>query len=336
MARRLRILSLDGGGIRGVISARVLAEVELRTGRPAAELFDLVAGTSTGGLIALGVTKPGVDGMPALAASDLVDLYAERGGEIFSRSVWHKTRAFGNAVEEKFPAGPLEAILEEYFGETMLSEALVDVLVPAYEIEIRSPWFFRSRKAREKPAEYDFTMAKVARATSAAPTYFEPLRVRTTGSPDYWTLIDGGVFANNPAMCAVAEGLDAYDAEEVVVLSLGTGAQTRRITYEQARGWGLVGWARPILDVVFDGVSDTVDHQVRQVCSSTDGVERYLRLDPRLDIGNDDLDDASATNVHALKLQAERLIDERSDDLDSFCSLLATASESAGLAGDRG
>jgi patatin-like phospholipase/acyl hydrolase len=323
-AERLKILALDGGGIRGVISARVLVEIEERTGRPTAQLFDLIAGTSTGGIIALGVTAPGAERKPRYAAADIVELYAEHGARIFSRSVWHRTRAFGNALEEKFSARELEQVLDDYFGETKLSDALVDVLVTAYEIEVRAPWFFRSRLAREKPAEYDFPMKNVARATSAAPTYFEPLRLETGGaSPDYWTLVDGGVFANNPAMCAVAEGFVAYAARDVVVLSLGTGAQTRRIPYEEAKDWGLLGWARPILNVVFDGVSDTVHYQVRQVCKTTEGVERYLRLDPRLDIGNDDLDDASETNIHALKLQAERLIDERGDDLDRFCSLLA-------------
>jgi patatin-like phospholipase/acyl hydrolase len=322
MPEQLKILSLDGGGIRGVVSARLLAEVERRADRPTAELFDLVAGTSTGGIIALGVTAPGTDGKPRYSAEELVELYAEHGDRIFSRSIWHRTRAFGNALDEKFSAGALEDVLNEYFGETTLAEALVDVLVTAYEIEIRAPWFFRSRLAREKPAEYDFPMTKVARATSAAPTYFEPLQLETDASPDYWALVDGGVFANNPAMCAVAEGFDAYDAEEVVVLSLGTGAQTRRIPYDEAKDWGLVGWARPILNVVFDGVSDTVDHQVRQICRTTEGIETYLRLDPRLDIGNDDLDDASQTNIHALKLQAEQLIKDRSRDLDRFCSLL--------------
>src|SRR5829696_1387249 len=171
----------------------VLAEVEKRAGRPACELFDLIAGTSTGGIIALGVTAPGAGGKPRYSADDILELYAEQGDRIFSRSIWHRTRAFGNASEEKFPAKPLEEVMHEYFGDTMLSEALADVLVAAYEIEVRAPWFFRSRAAKDKPSDYDFPMRTVARATSAAPTYFEPLRLETAGSPDYWALVDGGV-----------------------------------------------------------------------------------------------------------------------------------------------
>jgi patatin-like phospholipase/acyl hydrolase len=322
MADSFKILSLDGGGIRGVIPAMVLAELETRLGRPIADAFDLIVGTSTGGIIALGLTKPGADGKPAFPASSLVDLYAKHGDRIFSRSIWHRTRAFGSAVEEKFSAGPLEDVLEEYFGDTPLSAALRDVLVTSYEIETRSPWFFRSRAAKEHPEDYDFPMAKVARATSAAPTYFEPLRLETRGAPGYWSLIDGGVFANNPAMCGVAEAFSSYDADQLVVVSIGTGAQTRRIPYEQAKGWGLIGWARPLLGVVFDGVSDTVDYQVRQVCRSTEEVRRYFRFQTTLEIGNDDMDDASATNIHALQLQATRLIDDQSDDLDAAVAML--------------
>jgi patatin-like phospholipase/acyl hydrolase len=322
MAEPFKILSLDGGGIRGVIPAVVLTELEARLKRPIAEAFDLIAGSSTGGILALGLTKPGAGGKPALKAADLVDLYAEHGRRIFSRSIWHRVRAVGIALEEKFPAKDLEEVLNEYLGETRLKDAVTDVLVTAYEIELRTPWFFSSHDAKQKPEEYDFPMTAVARATSAAPTYFEPAKFETSGVPDYWALIDGGVFANNPAMCAVAEAFDTYSADELLVVSLGTGAQTRRLPYDEAKNWGLLGWARPILDVVFDGVSDTVDHQVRQVCRSTEEVQRYFRFQPRLDIGKDDLDDASATNIHALKLQATQMVNDRSDELDGLAKLL--------------
>jgi patatin-like phospholipase/acyl hydrolase len=322
MAGPFKILSLDGGGIRGVIPAVVLTALESRLKRPVAEAFDLVAGTSTGGILALGLTKPSADGTPAFSAEELVELYAEHGHEIFSRSVWHRARAFGNAVEEKYSAEDLEGVLEHYFADAMLSAATTDVLVTAYEIESRTPWFFSSHAAQANPETHDFAMKQVARATSAAPTYFEPLKLETQGAPDYWAFVDGGVFANNPAMCAVAEAFNTYKADELLVVSIGTGAQTRRIPYDEAAGWGLIGWARPILDVVFDGVSDTVDYQVKQICRSTTEVERYFRFQTPLDIGNDNMDDASATNIHALKLQAERLVEGRGDDLDNLASRL--------------
>ena len=323
MAKPFKILSLDGGGIRGVIPAVVLSELESRLPQSIGETFDLIAGTSTGGILALGLTKPGADDKPQFSAEELVDLYAEHGKRIFSRSIFHRVRAIGNAVEEKFPADALEDVLDEYLDDARLSSAVTDVLVPAYEIETRQAWFFSRSKARANPQENDFTMKEVARATSAAPTYFEPARLETDGVPDYWALIDGGVFANNPAMCAVTEALDTHKADELIVVSLGTGSQTRRLRYEDATGWGLVRWARPILDVVFDGVSDTVEHQVRQICRTTEEVERHYRFQPRLDIANDDLDDASPANIHALKLQATQLVNESKDKLGKLVEALS-------------
>lgn len=313
-----KILSIDGGGIRGVIPALVLTEIEKRTKTPISKLFDLIAGTSTGGIIALGLTKPNEQGEPEYEAEQIVDLYAEHGKRIFSRSIWHRVRAVGSLLEEKYPAEDVEEVLDEYFGETRLQDALTNVLVTAYEIERRSPWFFRSSRAASNPGEFDFPMKKVARATSAAPTYFEPLKLEVEGAVDYWALVDGGVFANNPTVCGLVEAKVEHKRDDVLVVSLGTGELTRRIAYDEAKEWGLVGWARPILDVVFDGVSDTVDFQAQQLC----GVGRYYRLQATLDIGNDDLDDASATNIHALRLLAQRVIEDRRDELEELCAVL--------------
>ena len=132
-------------------------------------------------------------------------------------------------------------------------------------------------------------MAAAARATAAAPTYFEPSKLEAEGTVDYFSLVDGGVFATNPAMCAFAEVRRHRPADEVVLLSLGTGQLTRSLPYDEVKDWGLVEWARPILDVVFDGVSDTVTTSSSQLLAGGG----YWRLQVALDGGaSDDLDDA--------------------------------------------
>lgn len=319
-----RVLSIDGGGIRGVIPALVLAEIEERTGRPIAESFDLVAGTSTGGLLALGLTMPGDDGRPRYSAADLVQLYLDEGSRIFSRSLWRRVTGLENLIEEKYPSEPLEDVLQGRFGQARLSEALVPLLVPSYEIERRTPFFFKSHRAVEE-TEYDYPMWQVARATAAAPTYFEPERIDVDGPEGYWALVDGGVFANNPAMCAYVESQDRRFFEpddDVVLLSLGTGELTRRIPHEEATGWGLAQWAQPMMGVVFDGVSDAVDYQLRTVLGRNPGRGGYWRLQVELDEGSDDLDDASRTNLRVLQLKAERLLRDARDDLDAVLPLL--------------
>ncbi len=325
MAGLVKVLSIDGGGIRGVIPAMVLTEIEKRTGKRIAELFDLIAGTSTGGILALALARPDGQSRPQYRATDLIDLYEKEGEHIFSRSVWHEIRAVGSLAAEKYPSDGIEGVLQKYFGETRLKDALTDVLVTSYDIERRMPLFFKSWRAKQR-ADYDFPMRLVARATSAAPTYFAPAKIETQGPTDYYALIDGGVFANNPALCALADArIQHRDADDFLVVSLGTGQHTRTIPYDKAKDWGVAEWAQPILSVVFDGVSAAVDYQMTELVPAEDGKQRYYRFQTELIIGNDDMDDASRTNIHALKVLAEQELIEKNDTLlATLCSQLVS------------
>ncbi len=320
-----KVLSIDGGGIRGIVPAMVLAEIERRTGKATSQLFDLVAGTSTGGILALGLTKPGQNGGPDYSAKKLIELYETEGDKIFSIPVWHHLHSAGGLAEEKYPAKGIEEVAHRYFDDVRLAEALTDVLVTAYEIEGRVPWFFKRRHARDPKRRKgdNFLMREVARATSAAPTYFEPFLVE--GGPHGGrALIDGGVHSNNPAMCAYVEARKIHPEEnDFLVVSLGTGELTRSMPYEEVRGWGLALWAQPILSVVFDGVADTVDYQLRELLSTEEGeARRYYRFQTVLDIGKDDMDDASPTNVAALKVKAQEIISKNEDILETLCARL--------------
>ena len=310
----MRILSIDGGGIRGIIPAMVLAAVEANLGRAISEVFDLVAGTSTGGIIALALTMP-EDGKPAWRAEQLVELYEKEGTTIFPRSPWPLFRTVQSAFDARYSAKGIEEVLLKYFGEARLKDALTPVIVSSYELESRQPFFFKSAKAKANPAN-DFLMRDVARATSAAPTYFEPCQLKTSDPVGYYTLVDGGVFANNPSMCAWAEASSDGTPADVRLLSLGTGELCRPLHYGEVKDWGLLHWARPILNVVMDGVSDATHYQLGEMLGSA----RYLRITHTLDIAKDDMDDASTTNLHALKVQAQRLIDEHGDELFKFCA----------------
>lgn len=161
-----RVLSIDGGGIRGIIPAMVLAEIERRTRKRIAEMFDLIAGTSTGGILALGLTKPGENGEPEYSAQTLIELYETEGRNIFSIPVWHRLYSAGGLAEEKYPAAGIEEVALRYFGDVPLSRAFKEVLITAYEIEKRGPWFFKRRHARESARGFDPLMREVARATS--------------------------------------------------------------------------------------------------------------------------------------------------------------------------
>jgi len=328
MSGPIRILALDGGGIRGLIPALVLDAIEQQLGQPIAGSFDLISGTSTGGILAVGLTTPGANGRPKYAPAALADLYRKEGGRIFHSTMGHKLTSLFSVNGPKYDAGGIEGVLNDYFGEARLKDSLTDVLVTSYEIDqLRDPFFFSSRMARSNPA-YDFPIRLVARATSAAPTYFPPLKL--TANPGdthpYYALVDGGVFANNPALCAYAEARATDGAREVLIVSIGTGQREDSIPYDRARGWGLAGWARTIIDVVFDGVADTVDYQLKQMLPALPaGNLRYFRLQAKLDDNETAMDDTSPANLGRLQATAQRLVADNHDLIVSLCAELKAA-----------
>ena len=321
-SKTIKVLCIDGGGIRGIIPAMLLAEIEKRTQKPISELFNLIVGTSTGGILALALTKPNGQGKPQYTAKDLIGLYETDGEQIFSRSVWHRIQSGANFVGKKYPADGIEKVLDHYFEDARLKDALTEVFIPSYDIERRAPFFFQSRNAKLNRS-HDFKMKQVARATTTAPTYFEPFKIEIDVS-DYVALIDGGVFANNPTLCGFAEVKSTHpEADDFLVVSLGTGEMTRRFLYDEVKGWGLAQWAQPILNVVFDGVSDVVDYQMKTLLPpAPDGTKRYYRFQAKLDKGSEDLDNANPANVRVLKLLAEDVIHGNSDTLTLLCEQL--------------
>jgi uncharacterized protein len=314
----VKVLCIDGGGIRGLIPALVLAEIERRTGRRTADMVDLVAGTSTGGVLACGLTRPGTDGRTRFSAEELAGIYVEEGPRIFRRGLLKRIVSVEGWVDERYDDDGLNTALERYLGDATLSDALTDVFVTAYDIHDRFAFFFRSARARQDPTS-DFPMVQVARATSAAPSYFEPARATDVAGAHTYPLVDGGVYAVNPSMCAYADVVRSGRAGDLeLMLSLGTGEHTRAFTYEQARGWGQLEWARPVLDIVFDGVADTIEFEAGTLMG-----DRYVRLQTPLGTASDDLDDASEPNLAALRAQAESLIAESGAELDRVCAILA-------------
>jgi patatin-like phospholipase/acyl hydrolase len=335
MSQLIKILSIDGGGIRGIIPAKVLSFIEEKTDKRICQMFDLICGTSTGGILALGLAKPDPNDptKPHYRAEDLIKIYEEKGKMIFSRDIWQRIHSLWNLTDEKYDAMGIEDVLVDYFQDVLLSQALTELVIPSYEIENRDCFFFKTKKARDNHLTHDFLMRQVARSTSAAPTYFSPSRLVAEHDPDdpndpnkskhYWALIDGGVFANNPAMCGYAEALSLWPSQDYLVVSLGTGQLTRPIPYDSARDWGLAGWAQNILSVIFDGVQDTVDYQLSQLLPSADGPKRrYYRFQVELDMGMDDMDDASKTNLFALQHKADELIAKETKTLGKLCQVL--------------
>ena len=320
-----KVLSIDGGGIRGVIPAVLLEQLERDTGKPVSDLFDLVIGTSTGGILAAGLTVPKGNGKPKFGAEDMVALYTERGREIFDRSFWDGVTSLGGIADEQYGAKPLEKLLRQYLGDKTLTDCLQPVVITSYDIERREPYFFKSRRAADSQDRNHY-LRDAARATSAAPTYFEPEPVKSLARrPTRRVLIDGGVFVNNPALCGFVEAMAmGQKPEKILVASLGTGVATRKIPYEKAKDWGMVGWLRPILGVMMDGQADSADYQLRELLpdETTGDKQRYFRFDTELDLALDDLDAANAGNIANLKAEAAQILADQATEFERLVALL--------------
>lgn len=343
MSKLVRILSIDGGGIRGILPGQVVVALEKKLQKKSdnpnariADYFDLIAGTSTGGILTCLYLCPDENnpGRPQFSAQEAVDLYLENGKDIFVDDIRHKLFSLGGLTDEKYSVESLEKLLKKYFREKKLSQLLRPCIIPSYNIFTRAAHFFTQHDAKEKPS-YDYLISDVARATSAAPTYFEPARAHSFTGVSY-PLVDGGVFANNPALCAYAEARQQFKREngsknvtamDMFIVSIGTGSKKRSYDYEKAKGWGSLGWIQPVLDIMMSGATDTIDFQLKQIFDAIDRSDNYIRINPELGEAVPEMDNASTENMQALKEAGIVAAEKNDEKLEKIATFLVNSSE---------
>ncbi|APR98622.1 patatin-like phospholipase family protein [Wolbachia endosymbiont of Folsomia candida] len=300
------ILSVDGGGIRGIIPAIILAEIEKRTNKPISQIFDLMAGTSTGGIVVAGLCKKDGEGKPQYSASDLVELYQEYGSYIFKSSFLRKAITWLNGAE--YSNKNIEHVLDKYFGETTLADSISHLLLTSYDIHNNCPFFFKSWKE-----DRNFLRLQDAlRSTTAAPTYFIPklLKINQINR----VLVDGGVFANNPAACAYANSKKLFPDDDIVLLSIGTGRLSNPIKYINSKKFGKIAWVKPLLNVMFGSSLDVVNYQLKNIID-----DQYLRIQSQLTIASPDMDNTTSKNIKLLQEEAQAMVECNQKALERFC-----------------
>jgi patatin-like phospholipase/acyl hydrolase len=308
----IKVLAIDGGGIRGIIPATILSEIQRRLNLDLFQAFDMIAGTSTGGIIALGIGTKCKNNGP-YSPSELVDLYVQSGPAIFKKNFLTPARQL---VLPKYSPDALEAALAEFFHDTEFQTALTPLLISSYDLKGQLPFLFKSHRIAADPA-FNWKLTEIARATSAAPTFFPP--VHLTRDDEEYALVDGGVFVNNPSMAAYAEARSLYPgASQIIVVSVGTGDRKDQITYTAAKHWGLVGWAKQIVPVFMDSVSEAVDYELRVLPGCT-----YYRLQvSNLQGASSEMDDVDPENLKHLQAVAEEYVSSISDVLTKMCAEL--------------
>ena len=343
--KKVRILSLDGGGMRGIIPATIIkyAEAYLQKKRPGttiADHFDLIAGTSAGGILAGLYLTPqdATKNKAKFSAEEAFNFYVDHGYAIFNGSkISGLKRLWGLGSAVKFSPRKLEELLKDKLGDIKISELMRPCLIPTYDMVEKSSFFFTSL---EDTAERDFFMRDVLRSTSAAPTYFPPAKIKNLASgPNKDTKcsnminLDGGVFANNPTMCAYAEArntnfkeraVDEPSAGDMHILSIGTGGGGFKIEKkEKSDRWSLLKWAELVPEIMMDGSIDTVAFQMNEIFQTLDAgdTKYYLRIDTPEEDRNysSDMANASPENIENLVKAGEKTLEyARSNGLDKF------------------
>ncbi|KAJ6337851.1 hypothetical protein OIU76_007518 [Salix suchowensis] len=303
------VLSIDGGGIRGIIPGTILAflesELQKLDGEDArlADYFDVISGTSTGGLVTAMLTAPNEQNRPLFAAKDINAFYLDNSPKIFPQN-WSPFPRASNMVKSlkgpKYDGKDLHSIVKEKLGDKLLHETLTNVVIPTFDIKYLQPAIFSSYQVTNDPST-DALLSDICIGTSAAPTYLPAHYFETKdleGKKRAFNLIDGGVAANNPTLVAMSEvskvinrdspgffPIKPTDCKRFLVLSLGTGTAKIEEKYDanDAARWGVLGWltsnnSSPLVDVFAQASSDLVDFHLGTVFQALRSEENYLRI----------------------------------------------------------
>lgn len=329
-----KILSIDGGGIRGVIPGMLLVALEEKLKQESknpdaaiVDYFDFFAGTSTGGILTCLLLCPSEDHptRPKFSARAALDLYLEHGNEIFKMSFFKRIRAKLGLAGERYNSQVFEGILKKYFGKTKLSQLIKPCIISAYNIELRKTHFFRQQTAITRGESRDFYLKDVCRATSAAPTYFSVAEIYSLANVRY-PLLDGGVFATNPALSGLIEVTKAYNQtkiNDIHLFSLGTGRSRRSYDYDHFKKSSAMAIVPALIDIMMTGVAETSDFFLEQLFHSVGKGQNYIRIEPEsLESIKEGLDAASASNIKKLVALGDRTVSENDLLLDQIAKFL--------------
>ncbi|KAK9080256.1 hypothetical protein SSX86_001932 [Deinandra increscens subsp. villosa] len=328
----ITILSIDGGGIRGIIPATILTLLESQLqeldGKDAriADYFDVVAGTSTGGLVTAMLTAPDENNRPLYAAKDIAPFYMKHGPKIFPQQwgiLGSIIQSIKSLISPKYNGKYLRKIIREELRDTRLTDTLTNVVIPTFDIQRLQPTIFSTYEAEINPS-YNARLSDICISTSAAPTYFPPYYFKNKdvdGHDQEYNLIDGGVAANNPMLVAISQvtkqvfsenpeffPVNPSDYGRFLVISIGTGAQkeTKHYNAKKASKWGTFGWllhnGSSIIDVYTQASGDMVDNHISVFFQAVHSQENYIRIQEDALSGDEALVDV-ATKENMVRLE---------------------------------
>jgi predicted acylesterase/phospholipase RssA len=309
--RTIRILSLDGGGIRGLIALEVLRYLEEKSGKPIAELFDVIGGTSTGAIIGTQLVLADDQGKPRYKASDIIKIYDDQVARVFRRPWYHQLLTLDGLLGPRYANHHKVSLANELYADANFRDFLLPVMIPSYsvgkaDLEMFNNW---------SPDYAEMFVAPLVSAATSGPTYFPAVELQLpSGSGIY---MDGAVYGADPAQEILLHALEQYPNAEIVMVSLGTGIPDFALDAQAGERGGILTWAQPLMRIVVDGRGDLASTWLERFSKTEAGDGFfYYRFDTHVPSGAADFDNTAPEVVAYLTQTGQSLTQKSKQQLD--------------------
>lgn len=328
----VRVLAIDGGGMRSLIALKCLEYLEKRSGRPVSELFDVMVGTSSGAFVVAALSVPLDHGTPRFTAAELIKEFPKLWPKTLKTPLFHPLLSLDGRTAPKYLTRTRQKVFQEFFGETQVGAALTTIILPAFSTKEQVPFLFASdmgkstsfsgSTGRAITEAGDFFLADAVTAATCNPADSAPSKITNSARDQTETLVGAGVYANNPSLLALSEALLRYPGKQCVLISLGAGVSPT-VPEDAASGWRKSGDADEIMRFATEASQFTTAQITSALHRFGSGpVAAYIRLDIPLPATALPADDGSENNAKELTALAEKLISQKTATLDRTADFL--------------
>jgi len=328
----VRVLSIDGGGMRSLLALKCLEYMEKRTGRPVSELFDVMVGTSSGAFVVAALSVPLQQDTPRFTAAELIKEFPRLWAKTLKTPLLHPLLSLDGRTAPKYLTRTRQKVFQEFFGDTQVGAALTTVILPAYSTRDQVPFLFASdmgksasfsgSNGRAITEAGDFYLADAVTAATCNPSASAPSKITNFAGDQTETLVGAGIYANNPSLLALSEALLRFPGKQCVLISLGAGVAPP-VPEDPIAGWSRSGSAEEIVRFASEASQSTTTQITSALHRFGSGpVAAYIRLDIPLPTNALPADDGSERNARELATLAEKLVSDKSATLDRTADFL--------------
>lgn len=308
----IRILSICGGGIRGIIPAHVLKYLEQTSKKPIAELFDVIVGTSTGAVASVVLTLPGIDNRPRYSTQDLIDFYNKEGKKIFYNPWYHRLLTLDGLIGPKYMTSSRYEVLKKYIGSAYNDQLLNNIVIPTYAIEEEKPvLFFNWQSTKAEDANY--AVVDLLMSAISPPGLFPSVVFGDKGKR--FVLVDGAVYANNPELAASLIAMSLYPNKKYILVSLGTGSTDAILPSLNTVDWGLFQWSKNIISLLVNSNMKFNEFILQKLFPFPLAIYHF---DTKLGGYDVSLDNVSQKNIRKLNKKGKSLVSKSKEELDAL------------------